>query len=59
MEVLNFLYKKSIKDSHEIKKAYIVIEIVDHGDEKIFLFRNLEKEGNGEEKGEDDDTTKH
>jgi hypothetical protein len=28
--------------------------VIFHGDEEIFLFRNLEEEGDGEEKGKDD-----
>jgi hypothetical protein len=58
-KIFNFLEDQGIGNGNEIKKTDKIIEMIGHGDEEIFLFRNLEEEGNGEEKGEDDDTTHH
>ena len=59
MEVSNFFKKNRINDRDQIKENYKIIEMVGHGDEKGFFFRNLEKEGNGKKQGEDDDSTQH
>jgi hypothetical protein len=59
MMVLDFFKKKGIEDRYEIKKTDKIVEVVGHGNEKVSLFRNLEKDGDGQQKGKDDDTTEH
>jgi hypothetical protein len=56
-EVFNLSEQKGIKDRHEVEEADKVIKIIGQRDEKEFFFRDLKKEGNGEEKGKDDDPT--
>ena len=56
-EVFNFFEQKSIKDRHEVEEADKIIKMIGQRDEKEFFLRNLEKEGDGEEKGKDDAPT--
>jgi hypothetical protein len=58
-EIYNFFKIKGIKDRYKIKHAYKIIEVIGQGDEEIFFFRNLEKEGDSKEKGQDDETSQH
>src|SRR4030067_3692715 len=58
-EVFHLFYEKGVTDRDKIKKADEIIELVGHGDKEIFLFRNLEEEGNGEKEGKDDNAAQH
>jgi hypothetical protein len=58
-EVSNLFEQEGIEDGYEIEEAYKIIEVIGQGNEKIFLFRNLEEKGDGEEEGKDNDATQH
>ena len=48
-----------IEDRHEIEETDEIVETVRHGKEKELIFRDLEKEGDRQEKCEDNDPTEH
>ena len=57
--VFNLSQKDCIKNRDQVKKAEEIVEVIRQRDEKVFLLGKLEKQGDGEEKGEDDDATQH
>jgi hypothetical protein len=58
-EVLNASEPEGVTDRDHIKKADEIEKTVTERDEKGFFLRDLEEEGDGEKKGEDDDARKH
>ncbi len=59
VEISDSFQQKSVNDRHKIKNADEVIESVGQRNKEISLLGNLKQKGDSEEKGKDDDATKH
>ena len=59
VQVFHFVEREGVEDGHQIKKADKVVEGIGQRNEKIFLFRDLKEEGDGQKEGQDDEAAQH